>query len=310
MSRNVVFYHDPCIDGFTAAFLAAKAITSTHPEELPHLVPIKYGDVTCIDDLLRLVGKEGYKGKTVYILDFSFPKPLMDWLFDNASYTVWLDHHKTAFEMYGQPADKFWQMSEDNRLIWLDPYASGAMLAWRYFFFQADSAPTPELIYVVDDYDRWAFQLVETKEANAFIKSQPRTFDSWDAMLKMTAHEMASQGRGIQKYEEHLVVQMIEAPDAVHTITLGAGTVEGLAINGPGFLVSALGHALCKESGSFGAVWQYESEGRIKVSLRSEGSFDVSELAKLFGGGGHKNAAGFSIEIEPFFYNLLDIIPE
>lgn len=305
MIKEIVFYHDPCIDGFTAAFLAAKALEKQHPDNLPQLVPIKYGDVRCVEDLQRLVGPEGYKDKTVYILDFSFPKPLMDWLFDNASYVVWLDHHKTAFEMYGQPADLYWQVSEDRRFIWLDPSASGAMLSWRYFFY--DERVQPDLVRVVDDYDRWQFRLADTKEANAFIKSQPRTFEAWDDMLKMTAHEMASNGRVIQKYEEAMVAQMIEAPDAVHSITLAAGTVEGLAINGPAHLSSALGHALCKEAETFGAVWQYDGVFRIKVSLRSEGDFDVSEIAKMYGGGGHKNAAGFSIEVEPFFFNLLNI---
>ena len=37
-----------------------------------------------------------------------------------------------------------------------------------------------------------------------------------------------------------------------------------------------------------------------KVSLRSNGYIDLSKLANMFGGGGHKNAAGFkySGEIE------------
>jgi phosphoesterase RecJ-like protein len=37
-----------------------------------------------------------------------------------------------------------------------------------------------------------------------------------------------------------------------------------------------------------------EEDGRIKVSLRSKDSVDVSKIAVEFGGGGHKNAAGFT----------------
>ena len=36
--------------------------------------------------------------------------------------------------------------------------------------------------------------------------------------------------------------------------------------------------------------------GRYHVSLRSDGSVDVSEIASFFGGGGHVSAAGFTIE--------------
>ncbi len=36
-----------------------------------------------------------------------------------------------------------------------------------------------------------------------------------------------------------------------------------------------------------------EVEGSVKVSMRSKGDYDVSKIASIFGGGGHKNAAGF-----------------
>jgi len=38
------------------------------------------------------------------------------------------------------------------------------------------------------------------------------------------------------------------------------------------------------------------NSGRFHVSLRSDGTVDVAAIASAFGGGGHKNAAGFSIE--------------
>ncbi len=42
------------------------------------------------------------------------------------------------------------------------------------------------------------------------------------------------------------------------------------------------------------AVFIRESEdGRLKVSLRSDGTTDVDRIARHFGGGGHKTAAGF-----------------
>jgi len=35
--------------------------------------------------------------------------------------------------------------------------------------------------------------------------------------------------------------------------------------------------------------------GRLRVSVRSRGDYDVSAVCRQFGGGGHKNAAGFSL---------------
>jgi phosphoesterase RecJ-like protein len=37
--------------------------------------------------------------------------------------------------------------------------------------------------------------------------------------------------------------------------------------------------------------------GRIRVSIRSRGDYDVAEVARYFGGGGHKNAAGCTLEM-------------
>jgi phosphoesterase RecJ-like protein len=37
-------------------------------------------------------------------------------------------------------------------------------------------------------------------------------------------------------------------------------------------------------------------DGRFRVSLRSKGSIDVSEVAERFGGGGHNCASGLSLD--------------
>ncbi len=39
-----------------------------------------------------------------------------------------------------------------------------------------------------------------------------------------------------------------------------------------------------------------ERDGRVKVSLRGKGEADVRQIAARFGGGGHRNAAGCSVD--------------
>ncbi len=39
--------------------------------------------------------------------------------------------------------------------------------------------------------------------------------------------------------------------------------------------------------------------GRIRISLRSRGDYDVAEVARAFGGGGHRNAAGCAFDATP-----------
>jgi phosphoesterase RecJ-like protein len=48
---------------------------------------------------------------------------------------------------------------------------------------------------------------------------------------------------------------------------------------------------------TMGALFKNISDNATKVSLRSRSVFDVSQIAKQFGGGGHVNAAGATIEL-------------
>lgn len=50
-------------------------------------------------------------------------------------------------------------------------------------------------------------------------------------------------------------------------------------------------------------------ENRVRVSLRSRSGFDVAEVARAFGGGGHKNAAGCSFD-EPVETALEKLLPK
>lgn len=52
---------------------------------------------------------------------------------------------------------------------------------------------------------------------------------------------------------------------------------------------------LAQKSGTYGATYYSTKDGSLKWSLRSTGNYDVSAIAKDFGGGGHKNAAGFTL---------------
>ena len=68
-----------------------------------------------------------------------------------------------------------------------------------------------------------------------------------------------------------------------------------LAVNSP-LLHSDIGNKLSKLMPPFGIVWSEKADVKA-FSLRSNGKFDVSKLAQKYGGGGHKAAAGFAIDL-------------
>ena len=59
-----------------------------------------------------------------------------------------------------------------------------------------------------------------------------------------------------------------------------------------------VGYSLFLSGVEIGLLFTETEEGKTKVNLRSQNDFDVSKLAKMFGGGGHKNAAGCTLNCE------------
>ena len=65
--------------------------------------------------------------------------------------------------------------------------------------------------------------------------------------------------------------------------------------------VSEIGNELCRvyPDAPFSATY-CDRKGVRSWSLRSVGDFDVSEVARRYNGGGHRNSAGFATEIGEF----------
>lgn len=306
--KPLVIYHDSCADGFGAAF-AAWTVLGDEAEYLP----MQYGDK-------RTPFEFEIKNREVYVLDFSFPRETMDRLFTNAKRVVWLDHHKTAFEMRCVKApDLFFTIHkevDDQKHILLDDCKSGALLAWEYFH---PGEEVPMLIKHIDDYDRWQFKLDGTKEFNKALWSYaPWSFEQWGTLVnKAVGSEklLYSEGAAILRAHEQNVRSVVEggarrcrllhtkdqdpAWYSTHEHWEAEFDVDaiGLAANCPPHLASDVGHELANQSGTYGLLWHINKDGKCLCSLRSNGNYDVSAIAKSFGGGGHKNSAGFETEI-------------
>ena len=119
-------------------------------------------------------------------------------------------------------------------------------------------------------------------------------FQLWDELAEKLENESSrkeciEKGALLLKYEFKLIESLV-------TNNIEAVEFEGyktLAVNSP-IWQSQIGHILSKKMPPIGIIW-YQNEREVKVSLRSDGTVDVSELAKKYGGGGHKAASGFTI---------------
>lgn len=276
--KDLVIYHANCVDGFGAAYAAWLKLG-----DAAEYLPMGYH---------QKLDTELVRDRRVHILDFSLSADDMDRVLALAERVTWLDHHKTAFEMWlGRPPEdepnERWEHSAKNYHICLDNKRSGALIAAQHYRAASDL----RLFQHIDDYDRWQFKMGGTRELNAAIRSyQPWTFEQWSTFV---VDDLVREGAALLRDHKAKVQQALKESRKVEL----HGRV-GLAVNASPWLASDLGHELAVQSGTFGAVWSQRGDGRVGVSLRSNGDFDVSAIAKQFGGGGHKNAAGFETTLD------------
>jgi oligoribonuclease NrnB/cAMP/cGMP phosphodiesterase (DHH superfamily) len=306
--KPLIVYHKSCADGFGAAFAAWRKFGDE-----AEYIPMQYGDTKSHQEFEGRVFEARNAGTPVdvYILDFSFARETMEVIMNLAQKCVWLDHHKTAFENWYGDYQKGLLFQDGD--ITLDDNRSGALIAWNYFF---PDEQIPMMFKYLDDYDRWVFQYPNTKNYNKALWSHtPWEFKQWDDWFRMEhlpqhLERFIDEGKSILRAHDQNVMAVVKStarPCVIESRVSGVPSIErflGLASNCPSHLQSDVGHQLANQSGTYGLLWGIDKDGKCKCSLRSNGAYDVSALARLFGGGGHRNAAGFETDIK----TLLQII--
>ena len=258
----LVIYHANCYDGFTAAWVARKAMPGCE------LFPADFGD-----------DPPDVAGRLVYVIDFSYPRDVMIDMDHAANALVVLDHHKTAeANCHGLEFCDF------------DMNRSGAGMAWDHFFPDKER---PGWINCVEDRDLWRFEISGTAAVHACISSVPMTMENWDEIDDTTVEDLEAMGASILRYIETSISKAIE-----QARELRIGVYDVVALNVPYQNCSETGHALLAAypNADYSVTYYQDSRGCWRYSLRSRPGFDVSEVAARYGGGGHAQAAGFESE--------------
>lgn len=266
MNKPYILYHGNCFDGYGAAFAAFKKFGSDAV-----YIPCVYGATTPLVP----------KGAEVYMIDFSLKRDEMTKLYHhcNGKLTV-LDHHKTAEENL-----------KGLDFAYFDMNKSGAMLAWEYFHPKEEA---PELIKYIQDRDLWLHELPQSKEVSAALQSYPYDFAVWDSLMD-NVEKLKTEGKALLRYQE-VLVDMICAK----AFKANLGGYEVMVVNSTSHW-SEVGNMLCimyPEVPFCASFYVDSATGNQKYSLRSIGDFDVSVIAKQYGGGGHKNASGFEVKFD------------
>jgi oligoribonuclease NrnB/cAMP/cGMP phosphodiesterase (DHH superfamily) len=279
--KPLIIYHANCTDGLTAAWVILRAIgdADTHAANYGTEPP----DVT---------------GRGVIIVDFSYKRPVMLDLCRKAAWVKVLDHHKTAEAdldglVYELQADKC------AVEILFDMTRSGARLAWdTYVVPDINAVPlvlqhAEWLVNYVQDRDLWKWELADSRLVSAAIESYPRTFEAWDELAARQWYDLVAEGRTIERYRRRCIESAIAL---ARPAKIGGYTVQCANVSEMRFGSDTAGELAAGKE--FGAYFFHRSDGIVQFGLRSDpNGVDVSEIAALYGGGGHKHAAGFQVAL-------------
>lgn len=268
------WYHGNCWDGFGAAY----ALWRQYGDSQTTYRAVNYGEGP---------PKVESGVQDLWLLDFTYPRDVLDRLVTEVDRLFIIDHHKTA----AQALEDF-----ECHVKIFDMEHSGAYLTYRYLNPEAAPENVPLLYDYLQDRDLWRFELPQSREINAYIRTQPYDFSAWSQMevtIELAFERAVNEGAASLRLVDR-TVEMICAQAYLKTI----GDYAVPTVNATAFW-SEVGHLLLQQWPQARVVCSYfdKADGMRVYSLRSRPDFDCSELARRFGGGGHKTASGFALPI-------------
>ncbi len=264
-AKTVVLYHANCPDGFGGAYAAWKKFS-----ENALYLPVSHGEKP----------PQEIGGAHVYLIDFCYPRAIMEEITKRAAEVTVLDHHLGVQDVVESIPEHVFATDH-----------SGATIAWSYLH---PHEPVPALLRYVEDGDLYRFSLPDTHAILSYVYTEPFDFPSWDS-LREKLEDAATRAKLVEKgtlyyaHHQHIVKKIAESAKRV----LFEGYPCYLA-SASRFFASDVGHTLIEKLPPLALILSARVDG-IRVSLRSNGDVDVSALARKYGGNGNPQAAAFSI---------------
>lgn len=172
---------------------------------------------------------------------------------------------------------------------------------------------TGELVYDLARAARWALPLPAARALYVSLLTDTGGFrfsNTSPRALQVAAHLLTHgldpeaiysdvyadvpEGR-VRLLAEALDTLVVEVPPGLAWITVPPGALERHGVS-PDELDGVVEFPRSIAGVRLALLFRQLASGRIKISFRSVGLLDVARLAEQFGGGGHKKAAGASLE--------------
>lgn len=280
MTRNILFSHND-LDGIGSGIIFKKLFGSNSEV---HYVGNHEVDSKVQDKLRELSSIGTYP--SIYLTDISPNEESAEMLDGYPGEVVMLDHHESALGI----AHKYkWATVDVNRC--------GTKLLYEYLIpldTQFRLEPYHHFVKNVNDYDMWIRNLPLSAQLNRLFyilgieRFESRMLDN--PSVRLSNEEVLLLTLEDETYERYLR----RVKNGIEIFEWNGGTTFGVAYADR--FHSEVAHELI-EFYNIDAIALVDINS-LKVSLRSRDYINVSKIAKEFGGGGHPNASGFSVNIK------------
>lgn len=329
---NIVIHHnDP--DGWCSAHLVNLYAGPCK------FIEVQYGqnfDIVCEAGFTSLIVDEtshriDVKDK-VWIVDFSLSHDLMIALNELVD-LIWIDHHASIIKDMADYKIEGIQSVDDAACALTYMYLEEKAIYDKFDLGREMHFILPDYVKLIADYDSWHWQDKDysgnRKNVRNFqygvrhLHAGPDGYPwiglerGWDAKDGTLVNDICDIGEIISDSEEARYKQAIKdlawiseyriwtrEPDIdmndIFLRDFGESIdVPVIAMNGPKSSM-VWGELFDEHPDTVFVSYSHDGQ-KFKVSLRSK-NIDVSKIAKNFGGGGHRGAAGFETEKMPFKY--------
>ena len=264
--KTLCIYHGGCNDGFGSAYLVNHFLGDK--------VDFHYGiyqkePPDCTD-------------RDVIIVDFSYKRPVMEEIITHANSVTVLDHHKSA-EAELAPLLQSGELKGQ-----FDMDRSGVAMTWDWFCSTPEALPW--LFAYIQDRDLWRKRLPNCDEIIMALRSYPQKFEVWRSIIDAGKDALLADGIAIHRYYRTIIddLKRNAIPQNIAGITVPV-------VNSPYHFASELAGELAEGEPFAACYWNHAYGTTYSLRSRDDGH-DVSAIAAQYGGGGHRNAAGFKVD--------------
>lgn len=311
--NTVCVYHKIDLDGW----MSAAIVKHWFSKELEQY-PTKYNDVDFnkhINDNITFIGYNygdsipdlsGYD--RVIMVDCSFPKVEMEKLFDRLGENfIWCDHHKSALQMMFTEGERSVHPLGRQNVSY-----AACELAWQYFF---PNENMPEIVRLLGRYDCFGHKGTDEElKVLEFQYGARQCITNYEDAYNYLHNCLIQEGQIIensillngkciyeylctdakQSYKNGFSLFLREPLSTCIKDPSDFPERKFICINKERFNPINFGIDYHADGYDGAACFNRRSDGNWTFSLYNDnGLVDCSVIAKTFGGGGHKGAAGF-----------------